>query len=194
MKLIYEDSLIEKLPASAFYEALLEFLQKDDKIKDSDDYVREYMHEFDPAKKNSVYLDSYPIKDIKADLAQFIHEWVSCVNEIPGVFKINDVRVSKYYGFSNYIDISFDRPKDRRLMSFYNENPRKYNKVSFRFSEHPSHNDDNDLGDGVLLVGKSFNDAAKEMYMRIENYIVNLRMQEKHWLEKQQKKNNKKRR
>ena len=140
--LINEDILFERLSGKQFSLALLEFLNKDDSIKYSDDYI----DNFDKSKKDK-YADIYPIKDIKTDIFTFVKEWIENVKEECGVYKIRKVRMSPRYGFSTYIDLDFNRPADRRLYPFYDEHKDDYTNVTFRFSEHESKNDDSDIED-----------------------------------------------
>lgn len=189
IRLIREDVLFEKVPARVFYSMLKEFLEKDTVIKYADDYI----DNFDKSKKQQ-YAKQYPIKDIKDDLAEFIDEWLEEIKTECDIYKMKLNRKSDSYGFSNYITLSFNRPADRRLYPFYNENSNLYNNVKFRFSEHESKNDDSDIEDWVNFTGKTFNQAAEEMKYKINNYIIDLRSKEKQYLKKLDKQNKKKRR
>ena len=189
IRLIREDMLFEKVSARVFYSMLKEFLEKDTVIKYADDYI----DNFDKSKKQQ-YAKQYPIKDIKDDLAEFIDEWLEEIKTECDIYTMKLNRKSDSYGFSNYITLSFNRPADRRLYPFYNENSNLYNNVKFRFSEHESKNDDSDIEDWVNFTGKTFNQAAEEMKYKINNYIIDLRSKEKQYLKKLDKQNKKKRR
>lgn len=183
MKLIYEDKLFENIKGSVFFQILKEFLDRDTTIKYADDYI----DDFDPSKKDE-YKGEYPIKDIKKDLFSFVQDWVDKVRNLDDVYCINRVWMSKRYGFSNYIQLSLKRPRDPRLRDFYERNRNLYDGVKFRFSEHGSLNDDSDITEFVNLVGKTFEQAAGEMLLLIENYITDVRSQEKQELKKIEKK------
>jgi hypothetical protein len=189
IKLIREDALLEKYSGRDFINALLEFLKKTDVIKYADDYI----DNFDPSKKQQ-YAQEYPIKDIKDDLAKYIEEWLKDIQEDCDIYRMENNRKSKQYGFSNYITLSFNRPADRRLYQFYRDNDELYNNVKFRFSEHTSRNDDSDITEFVNLTGKTFLQAADEMKFLIKNYVIDLRAKEKQYLKKLAKADKKKRR
>jgi hypothetical protein len=189
IKLIREDALLEKYSGRDFINALLEFLKKTDVIKYADDYI----DNFDPSKKQQ-YAQEYPIKDIKDDLAKYIEEWLKDIQEDCDIYRMENNRKSKQYGFSNYITLSFNRPADRRLYQFYRDNDELYNNVKFRFSEHTSRNDDSDITEFVNLTGKTFLQAADEMKFLIKNYVIDLRAKEKQYLKKLAKTDKKKRR
>ena len=188
IQLIVEDILFNKLTSRQFFQSLLEFLNKNDKIKYSDDYITN----FDKSKKDR-YVNVQPIKDIKNDIYNFVDEWIKDVKDECGVYRIRNVRMSKKYGFSTYVDLDFKRPSDKRLYSFYNDNSDLYTGVTFRFSEHESKNDDSDIADWVNLTGKTFNQAAEEMKYKIQNYVTDLRSKEKQYLKKLDKANKKRR-
>lgn len=188
MKLICEDKLFERVHGSVFFQILNEFLTKNTNIKYADDYI----DNFDPDKKKQ-YRKEYPIADIKNDLFEFVQEWIDQVESLEDVYKINRVWMSKSYGFSNYIQISLKRPRDPRLRNFYETHRNLYDGVKFRFSEHGSLNDDSDITLYVNLVGKTFNQAATEMLILIENYITDVHSQEKQYLKKLDKARKKRR-
>ena len=181
-----EGSLFENLSASTFYRSLLEFLKKTDIIKDADDYI----DNFNPQLK-ARYAHTYPIAEIKQDIAEFIEEWLEDIKNMDGVRNVRNNRMSDKYGFSNYISLQFSRPADRRLYPYYEENSRLYNNVKFRFSEHSSKNDDSDIMDSVDFKRKTFQQAADEMKYKIENYIADLRSGEKRYLKNLDKANKK---
>lgn len=186
--ILNEDILFEKLTGSHFMGALLEYLEKDTVIKYSDDYI----DNFDKSKKDT-YADIYPIKDIKQDILDFVDEWINSVRDECSVHRIRNVRPSKKYGFSTYLDLDFKRPADRRLYPYYKQHEDDYNNVTFRFSEHESKNNDSDIADWVNLTGKTFLQAADEMKYKIENYVIDLRSKEKQYLKKLDKANKKRR-
>lgn len=186
MKLHIREHLFENVSSRTFYRILAELINRDDRLKDADDYIQN----FDKSKKRD-YVNQYPIKDIKNDLYVFVKDWANKVQSIDGIYKVDRVWRSGSYGFSNYIQISFDRPKDRRLFDFYNSNKNLYQGVKFRFSEHESKNDASDIEDNVNFIGKTFDQAADEMKFKIENYIVDLRSKEKQYLKKLDKQSKK---
>lgn len=188
IRLINEDVLFEGLTASHFMRALLEYLEKDTVIKYSDDYI----DNFDKSKKDK-YANVQPIKEIKQDIYKFVEDWIKDVQDECGVYRIRNVRMSKKYGFSTYVDLDFKRPADRRLYPFYDENSNLYTDVTFRFSEHESKNDDSNIADWVNLTGKTFIQASEEMKYKIQNYVTDLRSKEKQYLKKLDKKNKKRR-
>lgn len=183
IRLINEDLLFENLSGQHFVNALLEFLKKDTVIKYADDYI----DNFDKSKKDK-YAKVYPIADIKEDILNFADEWIKEVQDECDVRRVRNVRESPRYGFSTYLDLDFNRPNDKRLYPFYNANDTLYNDVTFRFSEHESHNDDSDIADWVNLTGKTFTQAAEEMKYKIQNYVIDLRSKEKQYLKKLKKK------
>ena len=172
-----------------FYITLNEFLTRNDEIKYADDYI----DNFDKSKKQK-YAKEYPIKDIKNDIASFIDDWLNEIKRDCDIYSMKNNRMSDSYGFSNYITLSFNRPADRRLYQFYQDNSEKYNNVKFRFSEHDPKNDTSDIADSVNFVGKTFNQAADEMKCKIENYVIDLRSAEKQYLKKLDKQTKKKNR
>lgn len=172
-----------------FYITLNEFLTRNDEIKYADDYI----DNFDKSKKQK-YAKEYPIRDIKNDIALFIDDWLNEIKRDCDIYSMKNNRMSDSYGFSNYITLSFNRPADRRLYQFYQDNSEKYNNVKFRFSEHDPKNDTSDIADSVNFVGKTFNQAADEMKCKIENYIIDLRSAEKQYLKKLDKQAKKKNR
>lgn len=172
-----------------FYITLNEFLTRNDEIKYADDYI----DNFDKSKKQK-YAKEYPIRDIKNDIASFIDDWLKDIAKECDIRSMKNNRMSDSYGFSNYITLSFNRPADRRLYQFYQDNSEKYNNVKFRFSEHDPKNDISDIADSVNFVGKTFNQAADEMKYKIENYITDLRSAEKQYLKKLDKQSKKNRR
>lgn len=186
--LINEDLLFEGLTGSHFMRALLEYLEKDTVIKYSDEYI----DDFDESKKDT-YATVHPIIDIKDDILDFAKEWIQEVKDECGVYKIRNVRMSKKYGFSTYLDLDFKRPADKRLYPFYESHKDDYTDVTFRFSEHKSKNDDSDIAGWVNLTNKTFLQAAEEMKYKIQNYVVDLRSQEKQYLKKLDKANKKRR-
>ncbi len=179
IQILNESSLFEGLSSNLFYKTLLEYLTRDTVIKYADDYIPN----FNPALKQK-YAKEYPISDIKDDLIEFIEDWFEEVKDDCDIYKFKPIRKSDHYGFSNYITVSFNRPADRRLYPFYNENDKLYNNVKFRFSEHESKNDDSDITDFVNMTGKTFNQAAEEMKYKIMNYVIDLRSKEKQYLKK----------
>ena len=172
-----------------FYITLNEFLTRNDEIKYADDYI----DNFDKSKKQK-YAKEYPIRDIKNDIASFIDDWLKEIKRDCDIYSMKNNRMSDSYGFSNYITLSFNRPADRRLYQFYQDNSEKYNNVKFRFSEHDPKNDTSDIADSVNFVGKTFNQAADEMKCKIENYVIDLRSAEKQYLKKIDKQAKKKNR
>lgn len=172
-----------------FYITLNEFLTQNDEIKYADDYI----DNFDKSKKQK-YAKEYPIRDIKNDIASFIDDWLNEIKRDCDIYSMKNNRMSDSYGFSNYITLSFNRPADRRLYQFYQDNSEKYNNVKFRFSEHDPKNDTSDIADSVNFVGKTFNQAADEMKCKIENYVIDLRSAEKQYLKKLDKQAKKKNR
>lgn len=172
-----------------FYITLNEFLTRNDEIKYADDYI----DNFDKSKKQK-YAKEYPIRDIKNDIASFIDDWLNEIKRDCDIYSVKNNRMSDSYGFSNYITLSFNRPADRRLYQFYQDNSEKYNNVKFRFSEHDPKNDTSDIADSVNFVGKTFNQAADEMKYKIENYVIDLRSAEKQYLKKLDKQSKKKNR
>lgn len=188
MKLQIRENMLESLPARLFFEMLVEMINKNDELKNADDYI----DNFDKSKKRE-YADQYPISEIKKDLLKFVQEWSEEMKQVNGVYDVN-ARMSGSYGFSNYVTFSFERPKDRRLRDFYESNKNLYHNVKFRFSEHASKNDDSDIEDNVYLIGKTFNQAADEMRYKIMNYVTDLRSKEKQYLKKLDKQNNKQKR
>lgn len=172
-----------------FYITLNEFLTRNDEIKYADDYI----DNFDKSKKQK-YAKEYPIRDIKNDIASFIDDWLNEIKRDCDIYSMKNNRMSDSYGFSNYITLSFNRPADRRLYQFYQDNSEKYNNVKFRFSEHDPKNDTSDIADSVNFVGKTFNQAADEMKCKIENYVIDLRSAEKQYLKKLDKQAKKKNR
>ena len=172
-----------------FYITLNEFLTRNDEIKYADDYI----DNFDKSKKQK-YAKEYPIRDIKNDIASFIDDWLNDIKRDCDIYSMKNNRMSDSYGFSNYITLSFNRPADRRLYQFYQDNSEKYNNVKFRFSEHDPKNDTSDIADSVNFVGKTFNQAADEMKCKIENYVIDLRSAEKQYLKKLDKQAKKKNR
>jgi len=172
-----------------FYITLNEFLTRNDEIKYADDYI----DNFDKSKKQK-YAKEYPIRDIKNDIASFIDDWLNEIKRDCDIYSMKNNRMSDSYGFSNYITLSFNRPADRRLYKFYQDNSEKYNNVKFRFSEHDPKNDTSDIADSVNFVGKTFNQAADEMKCKIENYVIDLRSAEKQYLKKLDKQAKKKNR
>ena len=172
-----------------FYITLNEFLTRNDEIKYADDYI----DNFDKSKKQK-YAKEYPIRDIKNDIASFIDDWLKEIKRDCDIYSMKNNRMSDSYGFSNYITLSFNRPADRRLYQFYQDNSEKYNNVKFRFSEHDPKNDTSDIADSVNFVGKTFNQAADEMKCKIENYVIDLRSAEKQYLKKLDKQAKKKNR
>lgn len=186
--IINEDILFENLTSAHFIQALLEFLTRNTEIKYADDYI----DNFDKSKKQD-YAKMYPIKDIKDDLLDFVNDWIKEVKDECDIYKIEKIWNSKSYGFSNYLQLSFNRPADRRLYPFYNDNENLYRGVKFRFSEHESRNDDSDIEQFVNLTGKPFNQAAEEMKYLIQNYVTDLRSKEKQYLKKLDKVSKKRR-
>ena len=172
-----------------FYITLNEFLTRNDEIRYADDYI----DNFDKSKKQK-YAKEYPIRDIKNDIASFIDDWLNEIKRDCDIYSMKNNRMSDSYGFSNYITLSFNRPADRRLYQFYQDNSEKYNNVKFRFSEHDPKNDTSDIADSVNFVGKTFNQAADEMKCKIENYVIDLRSAEKQYLKKLDKQAKKKNR
>lgn len=189
VKLMIREDRLSMLSESVFYKALLEFLTKDTEIKYADDYI----DNFDKSKKQR-YAKEYPIRDIKNDIASFIDDWLKEIKRDCDIYSMKNNRMSDSYGFSNYITLSFNRPADRRLYQFYQDNSEKYNNVKFRFSEHDPKNDTSDIADSVNFVGKTFNQAADEMKCKIENYVIDLRSAEKQYLKKLDKQAKKKNR
>ena len=187
MKLQIREDMFESLPARLFFEILAEMINKNDELKNADDYI----DNFDKSKKRE-YVNQYPISEIKDDLLRFVQEWSDEMKQMNGVYNVN-ARMSGSYGFSNYVTFSFERPKDRRLRDFYEQNKNLYNNVKFRFSEHTSRNDDSDIEDNVYLIGKTFNQAADEMKYKVMNYVTDLHAKEKQYLKKLDKQNKKRR-
>lgn len=194
MKLLYEKTLFEQLPSSLFECAVLDFLKLTELLKRTDTikYADDYIKNFNPALKQQ-YAKEYPIADIKADIAEFIDEWLNNIKDEYDIHHMKPNRPSESYGFSNYIELSFNRPTDRRLFPFYAANKNLYNNVKFRFSEHDPKNDASDIEDSVIFTGKTFDQAAQEMEYRISNYVVDLRAKEKRYLKDLEKKNRKRR-
>lgn len=196
MKLIYEKTLFNRLPYRLFEYAVVDFLklnlheliQRTDTIKYADDYIKN----FDPSLKQD-YAQQYPIADIKADIANFINDWLNEIKDKYDIHHMKPNRPSRSYGFSNYIELSFNRPSDRRLFPFYNTHKDLYDNVKFRFSEHDPKNDASDIEDEVIFTGKTFDQAAQEMEYRIHNYVIDLRAKEKRYLKDLEKKNKKRR-
>jgi hypothetical protein len=194
VKLLYERTILEQLPSSVFECALLDFLRLTELLKRTDTikYADDYIKNFNPALKQK-YAKEYPIADIKADIAEFIDEWLNSIKDEYDIHHMKPNRPSESYGFSNYIELSFNRPTDRRLFPFYAANKNLYNNVKFRFSEHDPKNDASDIEDSVIFTGKTFDQAAQEMEYRISNYVVDLRAKEKRYLKDLEKKNKKRR-
>lgn len=188
-KLTIREDCIVYYTDQMFYITLNEFLTRNDEIKYADDYI----DNFDKSKKQK-YAKEYPIRDIKNDIASFIDDWLNEIKRDCDIYSMKNNRMSDSYGFSNYITLSFNRPADRRLYQFYQDNSEKYNNVKFRFSEHDPKNDTSDIADSVNFVGKTFNQAADEMKCKIENYVIDLRSAEKQYLKKLDKQAKKKNR
>ena len=187
IRLLREDCLFERLSGRDFVNYLLEYLEKTDTIMDADDYVRkENGGKFDASKKKE-YGEEFPIKDIKDDIYGFIDEWLSQVYNLDRVKEIEDFHMSKQYGFSNYFTVVFTKP-ERQFNGFFFDNRDMYKKT-FRFSEHDikEKNKSDDIFLTVNLIGKTFEQAAAEMLLDIENYIIDLKGAEKQWLKKQKK-------
>jgi hypothetical protein len=189
-------TIYEQLPYALFECAVLDFLRlnlkeylkRTDTIKYADDYIKD----FNPALKQK-YAKEYPIADIKKDIANFIDDWLDEIKDECDIHHMKPNRPSTQYGFSNYIELSFNRPDDRRLYQFYNDNKDMYQNVKFRFSEHDPKNDASDIEDSVIFTGKTFDQAAAEMEYKIKNYVIDLRAKEKQWLKKQDKAKKKRR-
>lgn len=194
MKLLYKQPIFKELPSSLFECAVLDFLQLKEFLKRTDTikYADDYIKNFNPALKKK-YAQEYPIADIKADIANFIDSWLNSIKDEYDIHHMKPNRPSDSYGFSNYIELSFNRPSDRRLFPFYAENKNLYNNVKFRFSEHDPKNDASDIEDSVIFTGKTFDQAAQEMEYRIHNYVIDLRAKEKRYLKDLDKKNKKRR-
>lgn len=192
IKVIYmihllESSLFEGLTGRHFYECLLEYLKTTDKILNADDYVRKHNDgSFDSRRKDD-YAREFPVAEIKQDLADFIEDWLEKVKDACSIHKVNVRWDDGKYGFSNYVEICFDRPNDKRLFPYYRENSNLYNNVKFRFSEHNPVNDASDITAFVDFKGKSFEDAADEMEIAIRNYVQDLRAGEKRYIKKLEK-------
>lgn len=179
MKLRIREDRFGRLPAELVFKLFFEMVEHDDNLKDSHDYFP-IANEFNRKDLE----DAYPLSEIKDDIYGFIEDWKDDVLKIKGVTKMDKHWKSKRFGLSNYIQLTFDQPKDMRLFGYYLRNKNKYNGIKFRFSDHTSQNDDSDIQDGVDFVGKTFDQSADEMEIKIQEYIDYLRFEEQKELDK----------
>ena len=116
--------------------------------------------------------DRYPIREIKDDIYIFIQQWIPNVLLIEGVKRIDGVWQSEGHNFTNYIQLSFRRPKNNDV---YIENKNLYDYVIFRFSDILNSKAYIDIKGDVNFVGKSFDDASIEMEDKIRIHIERLK-------------------
>lgn len=181
MRLIREDMLCE-LSGHDFVEALLEYLKKTDKIKKCKNYVTQFIEPYvDTREKRKEYAKHPKILEIKNDIKEFVKGWRSKVLSLPDVTEIN-VDPSPYFGLSTYIYVTI-KPSRKYGNALYKADPEKFNRVKFRFTDHPELDNNKKhptpAERTVDLSGKTFIICANEMMHRIQDYIEDLRDQEK---------------
>ena len=186
MRLIREDMLCE-LSGRDFAEALYEYLKKTDRIKKCKNYVTQFIEPYvDTREKRKEYVKHPKIQEIKNDIKEFVKAWRSKVLSLPDVTEIN-VDLSPYFGLSTYIYVTF-KPSRKYGNGLYKEEPEKFNRVKFRFTDHPEldNNKKHPTPEErtVDLSGKTFIVCANEMMNRIQDYLDDLRNQEKAWYNK----------
>ena len=186
MHLIRED-LLEQYSDKLFYQILVEYLRKSDKILHAKDFFeKERDDEFDWEKRNE-YKNEFPVKDIKEDLFRYVKQFIRDVNKLPEVEKcVPDP--SDFFGFSDYVYLYFKRPTNPELWDFYDNNPDLYQKVKIRFSDHEeSEKHKNDpLKASKINVDwyqRTFLQAAAEMMFKIRGYIGKIHRLEKEYLD-----------
>ena len=181
MVLIREDMLCE-LSGHDFAEALMEYLKKTDKIKKCRNYVTQFIEPYvDTTEKRKEYVKHPKIMEIKNDIKEFVKAWRSKVLSLPDVTNIL-VDPSPYFGLSTYIYVTI-KPSKKYGNEFYKQNKDLFDKVKFRFTDHPEFdfNKKHPTPDSrtVGMVGKTFIICANEMMHKIQDYIDDLKEKEK---------------
>ena len=114
MRLLNEDLLYERLSGSLFVNILMELLSKDDTIETARGRIIDRDGKFEKEREDE-YVKEFPIADIKQDIQDFADEWADSIRSKPEVSSVK-ADPSPYLGFSEYIDIRFNVPKNTKLI------------------------------------------------------------------------------
>ena len=174
---------------------LLEILNKNEPIKLDSDYLNDY-YERDDIKEDDVwqYKDDKAIKELKADMYEWVEEIQKAVLNIPGVesAKISD---STQAGMSTYLNVSFEKPNendpiakeklkdDKKFITHYlsgfGNNGGGYGgeyRLKFRISNHDAKHISN-TNVFMNILGHNFNwikdtivDLCKKRVLQLQSY------------------------